>query len=62
MSTETTEHRQNRPATKIRSYAVSARAIRMTGRKLAQDPQKAREFLISIGVAEEDGSLAAGFR
>lgn len=47
---------------KIRSYAVSARAVRMTGGKIAKDPKKAREFLVDIGVVDANGNLAVGFQ
>jgi hypothetical protein len=47
---------------KIRPYAVSARAIRMRGAKIAKDPEKARTFLMEIGVVDANGELAAGFQ
>ena len=53
---------QNQPRKRQLSYAESAQAIRETGRKIAQDPQKAREFLREIGLIDEHGKLAEGFR
>lgn len=55
--------KKTKPATtKIRSYAVSARAVRMTGSKIAKDPKKARAFLLDIGVVDANGELAVGFQ
>ena len=57
-----TSELQSQPQKRRLSYAESAQAIREIGQKIAQDPQKAREFLREIGLIDEHGKLAEGFR
>lgn len=62
METDVTDKRAAKPVKKVRSYAVSARAVRMAGAKMARDPKKAKSFLMEIGVVDAEGKLAVGFK